>query len=93
MEKEIMQKQLLWMEKDTPITWKDIKHIKFQDDDVIQCFENGYNGSWFAYIVRQQLETDEEFEERKKTLEKMRESSREKRYQKYLKLKEEFENE
>jgi len=36
MEKEIVKKQLLWMKKDTPITWKDIKHIEFQDDDIIQ---------------------------------------------------------
>ena len=91
MEKQLVQKQLLWMRKDTPINWKDIKHIEFQDDDIIQCFEDNYNDSWFASIVRQQLETDEEFEERKKTLEKMRESSRERRYEKYLKLKEEFE--
>ena len=92
MEKELVKKQLLWMKKDTPITWKDIKHIEFQDDDIIQCFEDNYIGSWFASIVRQQLETDEEFEERKRVLETIRETSMERRYQKYLKLKEEFDN-
>ena len=48
---------------------------------------------FYVQITRKELETDEEFEKRKQTLEIMKEKSKEKRYQQYLKLKEEFNNE
>jgi len=90
MEKKIIQKTIFWMTKEKVITWKDIKHIEFQDNDEIGIQEND-DGSFYACVLRHELETDEEFEERKKILAKMREISRERRYQKYLSLKEEFE--
>ena len=92
MEKQLVTKDIFWLRKETEIRWKDIKHIEFQDDDIIRCYDDE-NDSFYANVLRQQLETDEEFEERKKTYETMKELSKERRYQQYLKLKEEFKNE
>lgn len=77
-----------------PITWKDIKHIQFEDDD---RFNIGYNiddhGEYYAFITRYVEETDEEFQERMETLRKVEEFSKEQRYNTYIKLKKEFEDE
>jgi hypothetical protein len=93
MEKQIVKNEIFWMSSDNQIRWKDIKHIDFQDDDIIHCCHNEDDDLFYASVSRYELETDEQFEERKKTYEKMREISKEKRYQQYLKLKEEFKNE
>jgi len=92
MEKQLVTKNIFWLHKDTEIRWKDIKHIEFQDDDIIRCYDDE-DDSYYANILRKELETDEQFEERKKTLEKIKEMSKEKRYQQYLELKKEFGNE
>lgn len=92
MEKQLVTKDIFWLHKETEIRWKDIKHIEFQDDDIIRCYDDN-DDSFYANVLRQQLETDEEFEERKRVLEKIRETSKERRHQQYLKLKEEFGNE
>jgi hypothetical protein len=91
MEKKIIQRTIFWMIKEKAITWKDIKHIEFQDDDEIGIEEDG-DGSFYGSVLRRELETDEEFEERKQTIETMKEISKKQRYQQYLKLKEEFDN-
>jgi hypothetical protein len=70
-----------------------------QSDDIIniQREESYYseNDSYEAYtkliVIREREETDEEYENRKKTLDMMKEISKERRYEQYLKLKEEFE--
>ena len=93
MEKQKVKNEIFWMHSDNHIRWKDVKHIDFQDDDIIQCCHNEDDDLFYASVSRYELETDEQFEERKKTYEKMREISKEKRYQQYLKLKEEFKNE
>ena len=92
MEKKIISKEIFWMCSENQIRWKDIKHIDFQDDDIIQCCHNEDDDLFYASVSRYELETDEQFEERKRTYEKMREISKENRYQQYLKLKEEFDN-
>jgi len=84
---------------DRNITWKDIKHIEFQDDDVIDagCDDGFYseNESWdpFNYFVvlRYRLETDKEYYERLKEEENDKEELKLRRYQNYIKLKQEFE--
>lgn len=81
------------MHSENQIRWKDIKHIDFQDDDIVQCSHDEDDDLFYASVLRYELETDEQFEERKKTLEQMKEMSKERRYQQYLKLKEEFGNE
>jgi hypothetical protein len=82
------------------ITWKDVKDFKFEDDDIINSGydppehgENyGHDGYFYFSVQRQVLETDEEFELRKKCSEMEVERQKKNRYQRYLKLKEEFEN-
>jgi hypothetical protein len=84
-----------------PITWKDVKDFKFEDDDIlkfgyVESWENGSDNSdgdhYEAEVYRMVLETDEEFEKRVKEFEYFKEESRKRRYENYLKLKEEFEN-
>ena len=76
--------------------WKDLKHSEYQDDDLIYVGyeedEYGNNGEWFISIERERLETDEEYNERMKRHERFLEDSKKQRYERYLKLKEEFEN-
>ncbi len=91
MEKQLVTKEIFWLHKETEIRWKDIKHIEFQDDDIIRCYDDE-NDSFYANVLRKELETDEQFEVRKKQIEVMKELSKERRYQQYLKLKEEFDN-
>jgi hypothetical protein len=63
----------------------------------IQYVDSYYseNNSWDAHtiltIYRDVLETDEEFEKRKKKLSKVNEDMKKLRYENYLKLKQEFE--
>jgi len=92
MEKQLVTKDIFWLRKETEIRWKDIKHIEFQDDDIIRCYDDE-DDSFYANVLRKELETDEQFEVRKKQIEVMKELSKERRYQQYLKLKEEFNNE
>jgi hypothetical protein len=94
-ETEIFQRQ-----KQKPFTWKDLKEIQFEDDDRIEIgYDEGYyseNNSWdphyYAVVTRMVEETDAQFEERIANLEIQNKWARERRYQSYLKLKEEFEN-
>lgn len=76
--------------------WKDLKHSDYQDDDLIYVGyeedEQGNNGEWFISIEREMLETDEEYNKRIERHEKFLEDSKKQRYERYLKLKEEFEN-
>jgi hypothetical protein len=82
-----------------PIRVKEFKDI-LQDDDIIESgyeepyegSDSGYNGHFFVYIIRWRLETDEEFEKRKKGIEFLREKNKKMRYNKYLELKKEFED-
>ena len=88
---------------DKPITFGEIlegMETELQPDDVIlQNYEEAYYGSDSAMdahysieIFRDRLETDEEYEKRQEQLKKMREESKKKKYELYLKLKAEFEN-
>jgi hypothetical protein len=90
MEKKLVDRVIFRMVKDSAFTWKDIKHIEFHDDDEIGIEEDD-DGSFYAEVFRKELETDEEFEERKQSAESMRILFKQRRHQQYLKLKEEFE--
>lgn len=80
-------------------TWKELKDFELQDDDlVVISYEepyysenNSYDGHWFIDVQRLREETDEEYEARITANEKYKQELKEKRYQQYLKLKEEFE--
>jgi len=83
-----------------PIPFSVIKDY-VEDDDIISAgFDEGYYSEneswdphWFIKIERNRLETDEEFEKRKSMENFVREDMKKRRYENYLKLKKEFENE
>ena len=84
----------------SPITWKDIKHIEFQDNDIfnicyVEAWENGPDNSggdqYEATITRQRYETPEEYQKRMDKTEDQRKRQKEMRYERYLELKNEFE--
>ena len=82
------------------LTWEDIKDFKFEDGDLIMAgysepeYQENYShdGYYYFSVQREVLETDEQFELRKKCSEMEVERQKKNRYERYLKLKEEFEN-
>ena len=87
-------------QKETPFKWRDINHIEFEDEDVIRFdyVEDYYTDydSYPAYysgmVIRKVEETDEQYKSRQERIAR-NEDAKERRYQEYLRLKEEFENE
>jgi hypothetical protein len=81
-----------------PIKFSEID-IELQPDDIIlQNHEEEYHGSdsghdahWSMTIYRDRLETDEEYEKRLEETKTLQKELKEKRYERYLELKEEFE--
>jgi hypothetical protein len=82
-------------------TWKDIKNIQFEDDDRIRIsYEEPYysensssDGGWHIEVEREIEETDEEYEKRMEKKRWKDEIFKKQRYEHYLQLKKEFENE
>lgn len=100
MTKKYIEKEVLYLQDDEPIPYKKYKHVLEDDDIVHSGYDEGHvseNNSWdpfyFVSVKRQVLETDEEFEKRKRKHEQYLKEYKERRYEQYLKLKEEFENE
>lgn len=81
-----------------PILFHAIKGI-VQDDDVIKSgYEEGFysennshDGYFYMIVERKRLETDEELAERVEKRKQFVEEAKQRRYENYLKLKEEFE--
>jgi hypothetical protein len=71
-----------------------------EDNDIIECgYDEGYDSSdsgmdpnYFLDITRIRLETDTEFDNRKARAIEAQENNKKRRYENYLKLKEEFES-
>ena len=92
-----IEKQIYWGNNSKQMTWADIKHLELHDDDVIHSGwvddENfDYQGYWHNEITRMVEETDEEFNKRIARNDKSAEEMKQRRYESYLRLKEEFEN-
>jgi hypothetical protein len=100
MEKIKVKKTVLDKRKDNPFTWKDIKDFKFEDDDVIRIVyvdsyyseNNSYDDHYNAEVIRMVEETDEQLQKRIEDWEINEKFYKKRRYESYLKLKEEFEN-
>ena len=77
------------------------KLLSLHEDDVIECgYDEGYQDkdsgmdpNYFFQVFRNREENDQEYEKRIKKIERDREDSKKRRYESYLRLKEEFENE
>lgn len=100
MEKKFITETIFRKQNDhNPIKFGEID-IELKPDDVIHAgHDEGYyseNNSWDAHyyleVQRDRLETDEEFEKRKEDDEFFKKDLRKRRYENYLKLKKEFEN-
>jgi hypothetical protein len=100
-EKIDIEEEIFHKHSDEPFTWADIKHVDFKDTDKISLQyvdayyseNNSYDAHFSASVTRYRQETDEEFDERQKDLEKQRAQLKERRRENYLKLKAEFEPE
>lgn len=84
-------------EQKNPITWKDLKSFDLQDEWMIYVDED-YDGP-ASYLVRAYVnreETDEEYEARMEEIERIRKNTfdlhKKLRYEHYLELKKEFED-
>lgn len=99
--KILVEKEILRLQSQKPFTWKDLKDVKFQDNDRFEIgHDEGFyseNNSWdphyYAVVTRMVEETDEQFEKRQERIKQDAKWARERRYENYLKLKKEFENE
>jgi hypothetical protein len=96
--KKLLEKEVLYLQSDKPIPYKEYKHILEDEDIVHSGYDEGHvseNNSWdpfyFVSVKRMMLETDEEYEKRKRKNEQHQKEYKERRYEQYLKLKEEFE--
>jgi hypothetical protein len=96
-EKTKYEKEIFWTVTDEPPTWKDIKHLDLQDDDIIAMYEdadeNGNENGYIISVVRWVKETDQEFQKRLQDIEDSKKRVLKMQYDTYLKLKEKFENE
>jgi hypothetical protein len=99
--KILVEKQVFHeIDYNKPFTWKDIKHIDFQDDDVIRIEyvdafhseNNGWDGHYSCTVTRMVEETDEQYEQRRERIKWDKKWSRERQFQNYCSLKKKFEN-
>jgi hypothetical protein len=96
MEKIKKETYIYWHQPNAQLKWGDIKHLQLEDDDLIYSTweedEDDARGGWGAHITRMVEETDEQFQKRMKDVELKNRWAKEQRYNSYLKLKAEFEN-
>lgn len=95
--KILKEKQIFIGNNNRLLQWKDIKDLQLEDDDIIHSGwvdDEGFDhhGYYHVGIMRMVEETDEEFEKRIERNKRYAEEMKRKRYENYLKLKEEFEN-
>lgn len=88
--------QIYWHQKNSPLKWKDIKHLQLEDDDKIRAgWEEDdsaeYGGYWHGEITRMVEETDEQYQRRQSEIARDAKWAKERRYESYLRLKAEFE--
>jgi hypothetical protein len=101
MDKIKIKKEVLDIQSDEYITWKDIKDFQFEDDDIVSIgWEEPYyseNNSWdgfhYCRVERMVEETNEEYEDRMERKRNSESMLKKNRYEQYLKLKKEFEGE
>ena len=96
MEKIKIRKKIFAKNCNNYITWKDLKHIEFQDDDIIDIeyveSSDGTDGYLYVEVFQMIVETDEEFQKRIESTESAQKLLKKNRYERYLELKKEFEN-
>lgn len=98
MKKEVKY-EALHLHSNDPIPFSAITIDLQPDDIIISGYDEGFyseNESWdphfYLIVERKRLETDEEYKERTSMDAFLKEDLRKRRYEQYLKLKKEFEN-
>lgn len=93
MEKKIKIKAIYYQVKDKPFTWGEIKehsHL-FEDKDIVHIVVDENDHDYFLQVTREVEETDEEFNLRIKRAEESEKRMKERRYERFIELKAEFE--
>jgi hypothetical protein len=98
MTKKYIEKTIVDMTSEKPIPWKDVKHVEFEDGDVITAghdegfYEenNSMPSHYFFRATRMVEETDKEYHARIILETKARLFNEERQWETYLKLKEKF---
>jgi hypothetical protein len=101
MSKIKIKKEVFDIRSDKQITWKEIKHFQFEDDDIVSIGwqepyyseNNSWDGFHYCTVIRMVEETDEEYENRMEIKRTTDSILKKNRYENYLKLKKEFEPE
>ena len=92
------EKQIFHGYNNSPMKWSHIKNLQLEDDDIIHSGwvddENfDYQGYWHNQITRMIEESDEEFEKRIERNKRSEVEMKNRRYESYIRLKKEFDNE
>lgn len=98
--KKLIEKEIYSSRKKKRFTWGDLKHIEFQDNDIINTGweeahhsdTESFDGYYYCYVSRMVEETDTEYQKRLDMEAADKERIRKSRYETYLRLKQEFEN-
>lgn len=101
MEKKSIKKEIILKTSTVPFKWKDVKDLPFEDNEEIDIeyietwhYEDGSEGPLYQIIsTKIVMETDEEFEKRKKAFDDYQIISKKQRFEQFLKLREEFDAE
>lgn len=93
-EKKMVGRQVLYLKKvGEPIVWADIKHVDFQDGDIISSRYMDYSfpnvAIYVAEVMRMELESDEAHQKRLAEYAKYNEAEAKER-EEYLRLKKKF---
>lgn len=96
MEKDILQRkkirrEIVWKCNKTPFIWSDLKNLILEDNDEIFTGPEDDEDGFILCIYRTEEESEEEYQQRLKSLEELEERRKKERYKKYLELKKEFE--
>lgn len=92
MEKKLLIKDVFFKTQDNAFTWKEIKECShlFEDNDMVSAYYDENDSSYILNVTRKVLETDKEFEERRRLYNIWEEAEKKNRYKQYLELKKEF---
>jgi len=99
MKKLKIEKTIFTKHLDNYITWKDLKHLQFQDDDIINIeyiepmctTDYEHDGYFYLEVNRMIEETDEQYNKRMIETQKSKDLLKKNRYERFLELKNEFE--
>jgi len=92
MEKKLINKTIILLSQNTPITWESMKDLPFEAGDIIYVdYDEEDSFTYEVRIFRKVLETDEQFAKRTDRVAMYEKIQKAYRLAEYKKLKKEFE--